>query len=170
MKSSDRLAIAVDLGTTTIAASLLDLSTGARLAAAGSLNPQRIYGADVVSRLASACASPDSLSEMARLVNAELERLAGELLVSAGAAPESVATVAIAGNPAMEHLLLGLPVTSLAFPPLPTPLHGEPAHQYRRARLADGGRRLHLPAAGRLRRRRPGRLPVRSGCYRSPVI
>ena len=117
MKSSDRLAIAVDLGTTTIAASLLDLSTGARLAAAGSLNPQRIYGADVVSRLASACASPDSLSEMARLVNAELERLAGELLVSAGAAPESVATVAIAGNPAMEHLLLGLPVTSLAFPP-----------------------------------------------------
>lgn len=117
LKSPERLAIAFDLGTTTIAASLLDLAGGGRLAAAGALNPQREFGADVVSRLAAACASPDALERMARLVNGELERLAGELLASAGAAPESLALVAIAGNPAMEHLLLGLPVESLAFPP-----------------------------------------------------
>lgn len=117
LKSSDRLAIAFDLGTTTIAASLLDLESGARLAAAGSLNPQREFGADVVSRLAAACSSPDALKRMARLVNDELRRLAGELLASAGAPPASLAVVAIAGNPAMEHLLLELPVNSLAFPP-----------------------------------------------------
>ncbi|HEY6874609.1 MAG TPA: ASKHA domain-containing protein [Geobacteraceae bacterium] len=117
MKSSDRLAIAFDLGTTTIAASLLDLDSGARLADAGSLNPQREFGSDVVSRLAAACASRDALGRMARLVNGELERLAGEILAAAGASPGGLATVAIAGNPAMEHLLLGLPVESLAFPP-----------------------------------------------------
>ena len=117
MSSSERLALAVDLGTTTIAASLLDLAGGARLAAAGALNPQRDFGADVVSRLDAACASADALQRMASLVNAELERLAGELLKSAGKSWESLATVAVAANPAMEHLLLGLPVTSLAFPP-----------------------------------------------------
>lgn len=117
MRSSDRLAIAFDLGTTTIAASLLDMESGARLAAAGSLNPQRELGADVVARLAAACASPDALHRMARLVNEELERLAMEVLAAAGASSESLAIVAIAGNPAMEHLLLGLPVERLAFPP-----------------------------------------------------
>ncbi|MCM2359217.1 MAG: ASKHA domain-containing protein [Geobacteraceae bacterium] len=117
MKSPDRLAAAFDLGTTTIAASLLDLGRGVRLAAAGALNPQREFGADVVSRLAAACESPDALGRMARLLNEELERLTGELLGSAGAAPASLTVVAIAGNPAMEHLLLGLPVASLAFPP-----------------------------------------------------
>ncbi len=117
MRSSDRLAIALDLGTTTIAASLIDLESGIRLAAAGSLNPQREFGADVVARLAAACTSADALHRMARLVNGELERLAKVVLAAAGASTESLATVAIAGNPAMEHLLLGLPVESLAFPP-----------------------------------------------------
>lgn len=117
MKSPERLAVAFDLGTTTVAASLLDLDQGVRLAAGGSLNPQRQYGADVVSRLEAACVSPEALKRMARLANGELERLAGELLASVGASPQSLVLVAIAGNPAMEHLLLELPVTSLAFPP-----------------------------------------------------
>jgi uncharacterized 2Fe-2S/4Fe-4S cluster protein (DUF4445 family) len=117
LKSPERLAVAFDLGTTTVAASLLDLDKGMRLAAGGSLNPQRQYGADVVSRLEAACVSPDALKRMARLANGELERLAGELLASVGASPQSLVSVAIAGNPAMEHLLLELPVKSLAFPP-----------------------------------------------------
>jgi uncharacterized 2Fe-2S/4Fe-4S cluster protein (DUF4445 family) len=117
LKSSERLAVAFDLGTTTVAASLLDLDKGVRLAAGGSLNPQRQYGADVVSRLEAACVSLDALKRMARLANGELERLAGELLASVGASPQSLVLVAIAGNPAMEHLLLELPVKSLAFPP-----------------------------------------------------
>ena len=117
MSSSDTLAIAIDLGTTTIAASLLDRSSGERLAFAGSLNPQRSFGADVISRMEAACNAPSALTEMARLVNAELETLAVRLLDEGKAGPESLAGVAIAANPAMEHLLLGLPVTSLAFPP-----------------------------------------------------
>ncbi|HLO27403.1 MAG TPA: ASKHA domain-containing protein [Geobacteraceae bacterium] len=117
MKSSERLAIAFDVGTTTIAASLLDPGKGERLAAAGSLNPQREFGADVVSRLDAACDSPEKLKRLARLINKELERLATELLAAAGASIRDVAVIAIAGNPAMEHLVLELPVRSLAFPP-----------------------------------------------------
>ena len=117
MKSSERLAIAYDVGTTTIAASLVNPVDGGRLAVAGSLNPQREFGADVVSRLDAACSSPDNLKRMARLINDELERLAGELLTAAGASSRNLAIIAIAGNPAMEHLILELPVTSLAYPP-----------------------------------------------------
>ena len=114
MSSPESLALAVDLGTTTIAASLLDAETGERLAAGGCLNPQRSFGADVVTRLAAAAADADLLREMSRLVNAELEQLARRLMAEAGAAPELLKRVAIAGNPAMEHLLLGLPVDTLA--------------------------------------------------------
>lgn len=117
LRSPDSLAIAVDLGTTTLAASLIDPATGERLALTGSLNPQREFGADVVSRLDAACRSAEAAQRMAELVRAEIRRLAAELLGRAGRPPELLRTLAIAGNPAMEHLLLGLPVKSLAFPP-----------------------------------------------------
>jgi uncharacterized 2Fe-2S/4Fe-4S cluster protein (DUF4445 family) len=117
LKSTERLAVAVDLGTTTIAASLIDPESGQRLAFAGGLNPQREFGADVVARLAAAEASPDTLKRMADLTSGALQRLAGELLAAAGAPWGHLARLAIAGNPAMIHILLGLPVRSLAFPP-----------------------------------------------------
>lgn len=117
LSSSERLVIAVDLGTTTLAASLLDAVTGERLAVAGSLNPQREFGADVISRLDAACRSDDARRRLAELVRVEIRRLAHELLDGAGKLPEHLAAMAVAGNPAMEHLLLDLPVNSLAFPP-----------------------------------------------------
>ncbi|AJE04214.1 ASKHA domain-containing protein [Geobacter pickeringii] len=117
LRSSEPLAVAVDLGTTTLAASLVILATGERLAAAGCLNPQREFGADVVSRLDAACRSDEAAHRMADLVRRELARLTDELLSNAAASPDSLRTIAVAGNPAMEHLLLGLPVRSLAFPP-----------------------------------------------------
>lgn len=110
-------ALAIDLGTTTLAASLVDLASGRRLAMTGSMNPQRRYGADVVSRLDAAVHSDETLREMSRLIRAELWRLAGELCTTAAVPWQEVRQVAIAGNPAMQHILLGLPVRSLAFPP-----------------------------------------------------
>ncbi len=117
MKSSENLAIAFDIGTTTIAASLVDIRTGERLARGGSLNPQREFGAEVISRLQAACELPENLLKMTRVINAELQRLAIGLLTGAGAEPSRVRSVAMAGNPAMEHLLLGLSARTLAFPP-----------------------------------------------------
>jgi len=113
----ENLAIAFDLGTTTIAAALLDQATGERLAMSGALNPQQEFGLDVVSRLDAALKSVGTLERMTALVNGTLQQLARELLPMAGLPAESLKLVAVAGNPAMEHLLLGLPVASLAFPP-----------------------------------------------------
>ena len=116
MSSSRRLAAAFDLGTTTIAASLVDTVTGERLAVTGALNPQRRWGADVLARL-SAASLPETLYAMRGALALEMERMAEELLSQAGAASGELACVAVAGNPAMEHIALALPVASLAYPP-----------------------------------------------------
>lgn len=110
-------ALAIDLGTTTLAAALLDRASGERLAFAGALNPQRRFGADVVSRLDTALGSASVSTEMTALIRTELERLGQELCTSAGIAWGDVSNVAIAGNPAMQHILMGLDLAPLAFPP-----------------------------------------------------
>lgn len=114
LSSANAVAAAIDLGTTGIAASLIDPFTGERLAMVMSPNPQRRFGTDVVARLASAVASRSVRREMASLANAELERLVRQLLEESGRGADSLGRVAIAGNPAMEHLLLDMPVDSLA--------------------------------------------------------
>jgi uncharacterized 2Fe-2S/4Fe-4S cluster protein (DUF4445 family) len=110
-------AIAIDLGTTTLAASLIDPASGRRLGMIGRLNPQRSFGADVVSRLDAAVRSDNTLREMSQLIRAELWHLVCELCESTGIPRSEVQQIAVAGNPAMQHILLGLPVRSLAFPP-----------------------------------------------------
>lgn len=116
MTSTSPLAVAFDLGTTTIAASLIETTGGARLAAISSLNPQRSYGADVLARL-QAASDPAVLAELKSCLAGEMERLAEALLEAAGVAPERLARIAVAGNPAMEQIALGLPCASLAYPP-----------------------------------------------------
>ena len=109
--------LAVDLGTTTLAVSLIDTGNGRRLAMTGGMNPQRRFGADVVTRLDAAVRSQAQLTEMSRLVRDELWDLAGQVSGTTGIPLSEVRQIAIAGNPAMQHILLELPVTSLAFPP-----------------------------------------------------
>lgn len=124
MRSAERLAIAVDVGTTTLAASLVDRESGERLAFSGQANPQREFGADVIARLQAACASEEHLRELCRSVNRAIQEMADELMDSAGIRGGEPELVAIAGNPTMEHLLLGLPVDSLAHLPF-RPLFSE---------------------------------------------
>ncbi|GFO70120.1 hypothetical protein GMLC_36990 [Geomonas limicola] len=116
MTSTSPLGVAFDLGTTTIAASLVDLASAARLAATSSLNPQRPWGADVLSRL-QAAADPTVLAALQHSLATEMERMAEELLARVDAQPRQLACVAVAGNPAMEQIALGLPSASLAYPP-----------------------------------------------------
>lgn len=110
-------ALAIDLGTTTLAASLLDCGSGQRIAMTGALNPQRCFGADVVSRLDAAIHSEAAKSEMTSLIRAELLRMGQQLCQQSGTDWNDVRRAAIAGNPAMQHILLGLPLKSLASPP-----------------------------------------------------
>lgn len=133
MPSSERYAIAMDLGTTTLAAALVTLPQGVVIARGGALNPQRVHGLDVIARLEYAGRSLACLREMQALINCELSRLAEELLAESGVAGKQVERVSIAGNPTMSHLLLGLPVDTLAHPPYRPRLSG--AHRVRTSEL-----------------------------------
>lgn len=109
--------LAVDLGTTKIATTLVDLASGDELAVAGALNPQIGYGEDVISRLAHARRSPDGGHALAAMVRETLDNLLGELTERAGVSRAQVADVCVVGNTAMTHLLVELPVHQLAMSP-----------------------------------------------------
>jgi uncharacterized 2Fe-2S/4Fe-4S cluster protein (DUF4445 family) len=111
------LGYAVDLGTTKIAAYLLDLETGEELAAAGAPNPQIGFGEDVMSRLNHVHRNPDGGRVLAKKVQKILDRMLGELLAEAGGRREQVVEACLVGNTAMTHLLLQLPVHQLATAP-----------------------------------------------------
>lgn len=111
------LGFAVDLGTTKIAAYLVDLENGQELASAGAPNPQIGYGEDVISRLNFVYRNPDGGAILAEKVQITLNEILGDLVTHAGAHREQVVEACIVGNTAMIHLLLGLPVTQLAKAP-----------------------------------------------------
>jgi len=114
---SPPVGLAVDLGTTKIAATLVDLANGDELAVAGALNPQIGYGEDVISRLTHVHRNPDGGHTLAAVVREALDNLLGELTAQAGVSRAQVADVCIVGNTAMTHLLLELPVHQLAVSP-----------------------------------------------------
>jgi uncharacterized 2Fe-2S/4Fe-4S cluster protein (DUF4445 family) len=110
------LGLAVDLGTHKIGAYLVDLETGQVLASASALNPQAAFGEDILSRIRFA----DNISGTAALQNAAVEginRLTAELSAQVVADPEAIVDCVIAGNTAMHHLLIGLPVRALSAAP-----------------------------------------------------
>ncbi|MGB9803562.1 ASKHA domain-containing protein [Desulfofundulus sp.] len=109
--------LAVDLGTTKIAGFLVDLETGATLAADGILNPQISYGEDVISRLAYALEGEAQYGRITRVLREGLDRLLRALCNAADVVLEDVEEAVIVGNTAMHHLLLGLPVDQLARAP-----------------------------------------------------
>jgi len=117
VKSAQHLAIAVDIGTTTLAASLIDRATERRLAFCVKANPQRSCGTDVISRLHAAGTSEDAFRSLCSSLNQAIEEMAAELLYSGRGDWKDISCIALAGNPAMEHFALGLPVDTLAFLP-----------------------------------------------------
>ncbi len=114
---SPPVGMAVDLGTTKIAASLVDLTNGNELAVAGALNPQIGYGEDVVSRLTHARRHPDGGHALAAMVRETLDDLLRELTEQAGVSRTQVADICLVGNTAMTHLFIELPVHQLAVSP-----------------------------------------------------
>lgn len=111
------LGLAVDLGTTKIAAYLMDLSSGRTLAARGVMNPQISYGEDVISRLTLALKGPSEAGRLKDLVVDALNALTAEMCAEVQAEPEAVVEAVVVGNTAMHHLFVGLPVEQLARAP-----------------------------------------------------
>ena len=111
------LGYAVDLGTTKIAAYLVDLESGADLASGGIPNPQIGYGEDVISRLSHVHRNPQGGHVLAKKVQEALNELLGDLLKQARAKRSQVVEACIVGNTAMTHLLLRLPIDQLVTSP-----------------------------------------------------
>lgn len=110
------LGAAIDVGTTTMAAYLIDLETGALLSTRTCLNPQRRHGGDVISR-ADFAGTPEGLKALQTLVVGAMDELVSGMLAAAGAAANDVRQVVAVGNTIMMHLLAGLPVKNIAVLP-----------------------------------------------------
>ena len=109
--------IAFDLGTTTVVATLLDLSTGTPLAVASMLNKQQPFGADVITRISAIMMDPAAMDTLARLARETLAELAADVCGQAGVDPAEVCEVALAGNATMTHIALGIDPEPLGVAP-----------------------------------------------------
>ncbi len=110
-------AIAFDLGTTTVVATLLDLATGTPAGVASMLNRQQPFGGDVISRISATMIDPGALARLTAAAHATLSELTAEVCAQAGVAPEQVYEVALAGNATMTQLALGIDPEALGVAP-----------------------------------------------------
>jgi len=109
--------IAFDIGTTTIVGTLLDLATGEQLAAVSDLNPQAVYGGDVMSRIEFSQFDEKKLSTLrARVLNA-VNELVFEACRQANVRGERIYKAVFVGNTCMHHLFLGIDASSLGMAP-----------------------------------------------------
>lgn len=114
----DRAAgLAVDVGSTTIAAHLCDLASGEVLASAGAMNPQIRFGEDLMSRVSYVMMNPGGDAEMTAAVRAAIDDLAGSVAAEAGLERSDILAAVCVGNPVMHHLLLGIDPTELGGAP-----------------------------------------------------
>ncbi|WP_368488677.1 ASKHA domain-containing protein [Clostridium sp. BJN0013] len=99
---------AVDIGTTTIAATLCDLSTGEVVKQASSLNPQIIYGEDVLSRISHCSINKNGLEEMHNLIIKEINKLLEEMAASVNAGVNQIYDMVLVFNTVMHHIALNI--------------------------------------------------------------
>lgn len=110
------LGLAIDLGTTTVAAFLTMLEDGEVCAGSAALNQQSVYGADVISRLKAAQDAPENARRLRNLALASINQ-ALDALNLPDRIRQRILRVVVVGNVAMHHLLVGLPVHTLTAKP-----------------------------------------------------
>lgn len=109
--------LAADIGTTKIAAYLLDMRTGVCAAKEGTMNPQIGYGEDVVSRISYAENTPNGRKELHSVLLETINELIGKLCAKAGCRNDMIADAVIVGNTAIHHFFADLPVKQLGLYP-----------------------------------------------------
>jgi len=108
---------AVDLGTTTVALKLFDLSDGRELATVSGWNRQAPYGADVLTRCQYCMEHPDGLDTLSTLARAQIWNLLEQACEISHTNTDAIKEIHLAGNTVMEHLLFGLSPASIAVAP-----------------------------------------------------
>ncbi|MBS1251077.1 MAG: Na(+)-translocating NADH-quinone reductase subunit F [Anaerolineales bacterium] len=144
-KQDDPLGLAIDLGSTTVAAFLTSLETGTVYAGAATLNQQTMFGADVISRLNAAMDGDSLVDRLADLALASIGQAIDGLLLSRKI-QQRIQKAVVVGNTAMHHLLVRLPVESLGLMPFQpydaAPIHGADG---RMAGSFPSSAEVHLP-------------------------
>lgn len=113
----NKYGIAIDLGTTTIVAYLLALDSGVQMSQAASLNPQVIYGEDIISRITHAVREEAGLEDLRKIVVSEIDTIVESLVEEPKITKENISRLSIVGNTAMHHLFLGADVAPLGVAP-----------------------------------------------------
>jgi uncharacterized 2Fe-2S/4Fe-4S cluster protein (DUF4445 family) len=111
------LGVAIDVGSTTVAGHLCDLSTGEVLATAGIMNPQIRFGEDLMSRVSYVMMNQGGEKELTACIRAALNDLITDLLRQADAPADELLDVVLVGNPIMHHIVLGIDPTPLGQAP-----------------------------------------------------
>jgi uncharacterized 2Fe-2S/4Fe-4S cluster protein (DUF4445 family) len=136
--TSRRFAIAFDLGTTTVVATLIDLETGQPAAARSMLNRQQPYGADVITRISATMMDDRALEALTERAHETLHQLAGEVCQEAGVDPAEVYEITVCGNVTMMQLALGIDPEPLSMAPFVVA-----SHEWPPARARDFGVAVH---------------------------
>jgi uncharacterized 2Fe-2S/4Fe-4S cluster protein (DUF4445 family) len=155
--SGSRHAIAFDLGTTTVVATLLDLETGQPKAVQSILNAQQPFGADVISRISAIMMDDDALELLQKHAHETLQKLTDEVCAEAGVDPAEVYEVVVAGNQTMIQIALGIDPEPLSMAPFTVVARRMPE-----ATAADFGVTVH--------RRAPAVMFPALGAYVGPDI
>lgn len=109
--------LAFDIGTTTVVGSLIDLDTGNRIATKAILNPQTIYGDDVISRVSYLQNNSKGLLNLQRKIVGGINEIVDYLVNSTGVKRENIYEITLVGNTVMQHLLSGVNPLNLALYP-----------------------------------------------------
>lgn len=109
--------LAIDIGTTSVVTTLLELASGEVMASVSSLNPQAVFGGDLMSRIAFAQWNPANLRKLQSRILGLLNQQIDEVLERAGVLPQWVYKATVVGNTCMHHVFLGIDPTHLGLAP-----------------------------------------------------
>ena len=115
--------LAVDIGTTTVAGYLCDLTSGKMVTTSSMMNPQVVYGEDVLSRITYAMTKKDGLDSLHQTIIKSLNQIAGRAAAQAGIRRQDIADVTIVGNTCMHHIFLNIDPQYIGKVPFPPSIH-----------------------------------------------
>ena len=112
-----KFGLAIDIGTTSVVSSLMELESGEQLASVSSLNPQAVFGADLMSRIAFAQFNPGNLRKLHTRIVGLLNQHVEQLCAESGVLAKWIYKVVVVGNTCMHHILLGIDPSHVGLAP-----------------------------------------------------
>ena len=100
--------LAIDIGTTSVVTTLMELASGEQLASVSSLNPQAVFGGDLMSRIAFVQFNPGNLRKLQTRIIGLLNQHIEQVTRDSGVLPKWIYKVVVVGNTCMHHILLGI--------------------------------------------------------------